>query len=92
MTHMLNNTIIRKYMPVLLILKRPLIQFGTMEFCYKLLDNKIGGRFYDLIKNCMYSYTRSAVKISDRTKRLFLLSQRGSARLCFKSQPFLISI
>ena len=70
-------------MPVLLILKRPLIQFGTMEFCYKLLDNKIGGRFYDLIKNCMYSYTRSAVKISDRTKRLFFTVTEGFGKVVF---------
>jgi hypothetical protein len=29
---MLNSTIIRQYMPALLILKRPSIQFGTMAF------------------------------------------------------------
>jgi hypothetical protein len=42
---------------------------------YKLLDNKIGGRFYDLIKN-MYSNTRFAVKISDCRTSFFSYHRR----------------
>ena len=37
---------------------------------YKLLQNKIGGRFYDLIKD-MYSNTKCAIKLSENRTPFF---------------------
>ena len=42
----------------------------------KLLENKIGGRFYDLIKD-LYTNTRCAVKISDHRTSLFPYHNAG---------------
>ena len=42
----------------------------------KLLENKIGGRFYDLIKD-LYTNTRCAVKISDHRTSLFPYRNAG---------------
>ena len=57
-------------------------------FC-KLLENKIGGRFYELIKN-LYSNTRCAVKNSNyRTP--FFTYQRGVRQGCILS-PILFNI
>jgi hypothetical protein len=50
---------------------------------YKLLDNKIGGRFYGLIKTCMYSNTRCAVKISNRVERLSFPITDGFGKVVF---------
>ena len=50
----------------------------------KLLENKIGGRFYDLIKD-LYTNTRCAVKISDRRTSFFPYRKGSSSGLCFKS-------
>ena len=36
----------------------------------KLLENKVGGRFYDLIKD-LYTNTRCAVKVSDHRTPFF---------------------
>ena len=45
------------------------------ELFYKLLQNEIGGNFYDLIKN-LYSNTKCAIKLSDH-RTPFFSYQRG---------------
>ena len=55
----------------------------------KLLENKIGGRFYDLIKD-LYSNTKCAVKISDNRTPFFSYN-RGVRQGCVLS-PILFNI
>ena len=55
----------------------------------KLLENKIGGRFYDLIKN-LYSNTQCAVKVSNNRTPFFPYS-RGVRQGCILS-PLLFNI
>ena len=55
----------------------------------KLLENEIGGRFYELIKN-MYSKTKCAIKLSDyRTS--FFQYKKGVRQGCILS-PLLFNI
>ena len=56
---------------------------------YKLLKYKIGGHFYDLIKN-MYSHTKCAIKISN-SRTPFFQYKRGVRQGCILS-PLLFNI
>jgi hypothetical protein len=55
----------------------------------KLLENKIGGRFYDLIKN-LYMNTKCAVKIGDQRTSFFSYSE-GVRQGCVLS-PILFNL
>jgi hypothetical protein len=71
----------RKFIHVLLILKRPLTPSGANKGLYlKLLENGIGGRFDDLIKD-LYSNTNCAVKISGHRTPFFSYN-RGVRQGC----------
>ena len=56
---------------------------------YKLLENKIGGRFYDLIKN-LYSNTKCAIKMTDNQTPFFQY-KKGVRQGCILS-PLLFNI
>ena len=47
-----------------------LTQFGTMDFFYNLLQHKIGGKFYDLIKN-LYSKSKCCIKSGHQRTEYF---------------------
>ena len=55
----------------------------------KLLENKIGGKFYDIIKN-LYSKTKCAIKLSDH-RTPFFFYKRGVRQGCVLS-PILFNL
>ena len=71
-------------MHVLLILKKRLTQSGIkIKGLYlKLLENEIGGRFYELIKN-MYSKTKCAIKLSEYRTSFFQYIRKAYVKVVY---------
>jgi hypothetical protein len=80
----------KKFTHALLILKRSIFDSVWHKGVYlKLLENGIGGCFYDLIKD-LYSYTRCAVKVSGHRTNFFSYN-RGVRQGCVLS-PLLFNL
>ena len=63
---------------------------GTMGLFLKLLENKIGGRFYDSMIKDLYTNTRCAVKVSDH-RTSFFPYRKGVCQGCVLS-PLLFNL
>jgi hypothetical protein len=69
---LVKNKIMERCVPILLTLKRPLVQYGMIHgLLLKLLESKIGSRFYDLIGKSVLQFTMCSKRSYDIMTLLF---------------------